>query len=733
MKKNILLQNVSYAANIGRANRKVIKNLSFEIKDKTNFTFIANKIEREALIKVLSNQTDDIWGKISFSGEYFKKFKNVKDAFFVLNSKNNKIKKSSQSEATILNFLKLDKKNIKDIKSDLVTEIKKKKLELKKSSAYLKTISTKKGFLRTEYLQKNKIYENFKNENNKLIKTQLEYKAQRNGFIEANKKIVKKRKNLVKLYKKNKKFIIKKHNKKVNWQRISTSTEIDRISNLYLMNKELNKNRDEKFKIREINKEKEFKNFKKALVNFQKIINNFFDEKFSANKDYLLQKELLKDSTNIHELFMSFIWINNFINKNIIYLEKSDAKKISTGLKNLFNMKNDISELTSLDFSRFIKSVSKEFASKIDYYKNVILDIEKRLKIVDIEDKKEKYHFMRKSWEFERISLRYQSQIYREKILIVKRFESEFNQCTKQIPYIYNKKVYDKYIEFLEMLLLIDVGITKWRKQRGIKSEKLYLSQQIKTQNDFFKKNKININELNKLLIDPMVFDAVDDSYVKEFKNNYYDYIKEKMLNDLNKEDSEKQEKIIIKYNKKIKSLKNDLNILLDKTKNINYNMRNYAKELITVSLGSDFKINTILSDAKDSEKNKLIILKEIMKGKKIIIIDDLEMLGSPKEASEFVNNLKEKYNILFIFFTKNIESAIEISDYIAVLYKGIVVELGNAKNFLKNEHHEYTSRILSNSQNKYISAEQNDWEIKLGNRFSGHKLKKIAPEHWIF
>jgi len=70
--------------------------------------------------------------------------------------------------------------------------------------------------LRTEYLQKNKIYENFKNENNKLIKTQLEYKAQRNGFIEANKKIVKKRKNLVKLYKKNKKFIIKKHNKKVN-------------------------------------------------------------------------------------------------------------------------------------------------------------------------------------------------------------------------------------------------------------------------------------------------------------------------------------------------------------------------------------------------------------------------------------------------------------------------------------------------------------------------------------
>jgi|GEM_PF-3390035 len=73
------------------------------------------------------------------------------------------------------------------------------------------------------------------------------------------------------------------------------------------MNKELNKNRDEKFKIREINKEKEFKNFKKALVNFQKIINNFFDEKFSANKDYLLQKELLKDSTNIHELFMSFI------------------------------------------------------------------------------------------------------------------------------------------------------------------------------------------------------------------------------------------------------------------------------------------------------------------------------------------------------------------------------------------------------------------------------------------
>ena len=733
MEKNIILQDVSYAANIGRANRKIIKKLSLNIKDGSNFSFVANEIEKSALINILSNKTSDIWGKIDYNGNYFKQFERIQDGFFILNKKDNRINKFQNNNNNILSFLKIDHKHKKNIKVDLLNKINFKKKEINKLYSKQKHVISKKGFLNNEYIKKIEVYNKFKIEQNKLIKDQLEYLTLKNSFLSENKRISKFKKDLMKFYKKNKNFIIKKHNKKINWQRLSTSNELDKISLLLEAEKKSIAKKEQKFKTKKINDDKEFKFFKKELVSLHKYIDTIVSEKIKLTKKYIKNKELLVNSVFVHDLFMSFIELLKFIEKNTSNLKNIEKKEIKNKLKNLFKIKNNIDELIVSDFVYFKKIIKREFISKSEYYNHVMADINKRLLVVDIEDKKEKYHFMRKAWEFERISLRYQLQLYKEKNEIIKKYDIEISDLSYKIPYIHNDKVYLKYLEYLELLLLIDVAITKWRKQRGVKSEKVYLNQKLKTQNNFLQNNKKEISELNKLIIDPIIFDAVDNSYVEFFKNKYYNIIKEKLLNDLDENESNKQEEMILKLNQKINVSNSELELLEDKLKNIEYNMRNYAKDLITSTMGQNININTPLSELSYFQQNRLLILKEIIKGKKIIIIDDLEIISGDDDIGDFLNILKTDYNITFIVFSKNIDLAIEASDYIAICYKGIVVEFGNTINFLNNKHHEFTLKLINDSQNKYILNEQSDFDIQLGNRFSGTRLKKINTEHWVF
>lgn len=56
---------------------------------------------------------------------------------------------------------------------------------------------------------------------------------------------------------------------------------------------------------------------------------------------------------------------------------------------------------------------------------------------------------------------------------------------------------------------------------------------------------------------------------------------------------------------------------------------------------------------------------------------------------------LKEKYQTSFLYITHDLATAYYISDYIAVMNKGAIVEFGKAKQVLANPQHSYTHLLL--------------------------------------
>ena len=56
---------------------------------------------------------------------------------------------------------------------------------------------------------------------------------------------------------------------------------------------------------------------------------------------------------------------------------------------------------------------------------------------------------------------------------------------------------------------------------------------------------------------------------------------------------------------------------------------------------------------------------------------------------------LKEQYRTSFLYITHDLATAYYISDYIAVMNKGRIVEFGAARNVLENPQHDYTKLLL--------------------------------------
>ena len=57
---------------------------------------------------------------------------------------------------------------------------------------------------------------------------------------------------------------------------------------------------------------------------------------------------------------------------------------------------------------------------------------------------------------------------------------------------------------------------------------------------------------------------------------------------------------------------------------------------------------------------------------------------------------LRDKYKISFIYITHDLSTAYYVSDYIATLYRGCLIEYGPAKQIMDNPAHPYTELLMS-------------------------------------
>lgn len=98
-------------------------------------------------------------------------------------------------------------------------------------------------------------------------------------------------------------------------------------------------------------------------------------------------------------------------------------------------------------------------------------------------------------------------------------------------------------------------------------------------------------------------------------------------------------------------------------------------------------------------ELQRISIARALITRPKIIIADEPVAAIDASMKMNIVNlfkELKDKYSVSFVYITHDLSTAYYVSDYIATLYRGCLIEYGEAKEIMDNPAHPYTELLMS-------------------------------------
>lgn len=130
-------------------------------------------------------------------------------------------------------------------------------------------------------------------------------------------------------------------------------------------------------------------------------------------------------------------------------------------------------------------------------------------------------------------------------------------------------------------------------------------------------------------------------------------------------------------------------------------------------------------------ELQRVSIARALITRPKLIIADEPVAAIDASMKMNIVNlfkELRDKYKISFIYITHDLSTAYYVSDYIATLYRGCLIEYGPAKEIMDNPAHPYTE-LLMNSVPK-VGDKWTDEIIMAGMEDKEYSLSccKFAP-----
>lgn len=99
-------------------------------------------------------------------------------------------------------------------------------------------------------------------------------------------------------------------------------------------------------------------------------------------------------------------------------------------------------------------------------------------------------------------------------------------------------------------------------------------------------------------------------------------------------------------------------------------------------------------------QKQRILIAMAIINSPKLLIADEPTSgldLTVQKQILELFAELKKELKLTMIIITHNILIAKKYCDYVAVMYKGEIVEQKSKKEIFENPQHEYTKKLLEN------------------------------------
>ena len=118
-------------------------------------------------------------------------------------------------------------------------------------------------------------------------------------------------------------------------------------------------------------------------------------------------------------------------------------------------------------------------------------------------------------------------------------------------------------------------------------------------------------------------------------------------------------------------------------------------------SVGLDYSVveGKYPSQFSGGELQRIAIARALITSPKLIVADEPVAMIDASLKINIVNlfkELKDKYGISFVYITHDLSTAYYVSDYIATLYRGNLVEFGDAKEVMENPAHPYTQLLLS-------------------------------------
>lgn len=97
-------------------------------------------------------------------------------------------------------------------------------------------------------------------------------------------------------------------------------------------------------------------------------------------------------------------------------------------------------------------------------------------------------------------------------------------------------------------------------------------------------------------------------------------------------------------------------------------------------------------------ELQRISIARALITNPKIIVADEPVAMIDASLRMNIVNifkSLKEEFNVSFVYITHDLSTAYYVSDYIATMYKGSMIEFGGAEQVLNEPGHPYTELLL--------------------------------------
>jgi len=129
-------------------------------------------------------------------------------------------------------------------------------------------------------------------------------------------------------------------------------------------------------------------------------------------------------------------------------------------------------------------------------------------------------------------------------------------------------------------------------------------------------------------------------------------------------------------------------------------------------------------------ERQRIAIARALVVDPELLILDEavssLDVLIQKQIINLFLN-LQKKFNITYLFISHNLKVAKKISQKIAVMYRGKIVELGTSSEIFNNPLHRYTQELLSAAVDYKVLRKSSDVEIPPGSEF----VEKCNG-HWV-